>query len=145
MKEIQNILVAVDFGETDDTLLEHALEMALKFSAKAWIIHIAMPDPYFVGYEAGPQYIRDIRAGDLRKEHRTLQAYADGFNGAGVEAESLLVQGPTVETILEEAAKLKIDLFVMGVHKHGFMDRLFSGNNPSTLAIKSGIPLLIVP
>jgi len=145
MKSIQSILVAVDFSPTDKALLARASEMAEKFKARVWIIHVAMPDPYFVGYEAGPQYIRDIRAKDLRKEHKTLKRYADNCTKAGIKAESLLVQGPTAETILEEVKKLKIDLFVMGVHKHGFIDRLFSENNPSQLAIKSNIPVLIVP
>jgi nucleotide-binding universal stress UspA family protein len=145
MKAIKNILVAVDFTATDKPLLARALELAEKFKAQAWIIHVAMPDPYFVGYEPGPQYIRDLRAKDLRKEHKLLKRYADNFKKAGVKAESLLVQGQTAETILLEVQKLKIDLFVMGVHKHGFIDKLFSENNPAQLAIKSKLPVLIVP
>jgi nucleotide-binding universal stress UspA family protein len=145
MIPFQNILVAVDFGDTDKALLAHALQMAEKFNAGVWIIHVAMPDPEFVGYEVGPQYIRDVRAEDLRAEHKTLKNYANDFKDAGIEAEALLVQGYTAETLLEEVKKLKIDLFVMGVHKQGFLDRLFSENNPSQLALKSRVPLLLVP
>ena len=77
MKEIQNILVAVDFGDGDQTLLDSALQMAQKFNANVWIVHVAAPDPDFVGYEPGPQYIRDSRADELKSEHKTLHAYAD--------------------------------------------------------------------
>ena len=145
MKNIKNILVAVDFADHDEVLLEYALQMAQKFECKAWIIHIAAPDPDFVGYEPGPQYVRDYRAEDLRAEHKALKLYADNFVNAGVEAEGLLVQGQTVETILEEATKLEADLFVVGTHKHGFLFRLFNANTPLELAKKSKIPLLIVP
>jgi nucleotide-binding universal stress UspA family protein len=142
---MQNILVAVDFGKGDEILLSRALQIAGKFSSKIWIIHIAAPDPDFVGYEPGPQYIRDFRAEDLRTEHKTLKAYAEDLGKAGFDAEGLLIQGPTVETILKETAKLSIDMFIVGTHKHGFLHRLFSENTPIELAKKSNIPLLIVP
>jgi nucleotide-binding universal stress UspA family protein len=145
MNPFQNILVGVDFSDTDKALLTHALQLAEKFSASVWIIHIAMPDPEFVGYEVGPQYIRDVRAEDLRAEHKTLKNYAEEFTDAGIAAESLLVQGYTAETLLEEVKKLKIDLFIMGVHKHGFLDRVFNENNPSQLALKAQVPMLLVP
>jgi nucleotide-binding universal stress UspA family protein len=145
MNPIKNILVAVDFVGHDEEVLDCARQMAHKFEAKTWIVHIAAPDPDFVGYEPGPQYIRDYRAEDLHTEHKNLKAYADRFVAAGITAEGLLIQGPTVETILEEAAKLKIDLFVVGAHKHGALHRFFSANTPIELAKKTNIPLLIVP
>jgi nucleotide-binding universal stress UspA family protein len=145
MSTIQNILVAVDFSNADEVTLSQALQMAQKFGAKAWIMHVAMPDPDFVGYDVGPQYIRDARAKDLRGEHKTLKQYGDNFKEAGVEAESLLIQGPTADTILEEVAKLNIDLIVIAAHKHGFLSRLFGEINPSELAMKSNIPWLVVP
>ena len=145
MKELQNILVAVDFGDGDQTLLDSALQMAQKFNAKIWIVHVAAPDPDFVGYEPGPQYIRDSRANDLKNEHKTLHAYAEQLQNAGMEAEGLLIQGQTVETILDEAVKLKADLFVAGTHKHGFFHRWLNTNAPIELAKKSNIRLLIVP
>ena len=142
---MKNILVAVDFSNDDEVLLNRASQMALMFKSKIWVVHIAAPDPDFVGYEPGPQYVRDIRASDLRTEHKTLKTYAENLDKAGIESEGLLIQGPTVETILEEAAKLNIDLFVVGSHKHGFMHRLFNENTPIELAKKSNIPVLIVP
>jgi nucleotide-binding universal stress UspA family protein len=145
MKELQNILVAVDFGDGDQTLLEAALQMAQKFPAKIWIVHVAAPDPDFVGYEPGPQYIRDGRADVLKNEHKILHTYAEQMKNAGVNSEALLVQGQTVETILEEAAKLKINLFIAGTHKHGFLHRWLNTNAPIELAKRSKIPLLIVP
>ena len=142
---MKNILVAVDFSNDDEVLLNRASQMALMFKSKRWVVHFAAPDPDFVGYEPGPQYVRDIRASDLRTEHKTLKTYAENLDKAGIESEGLLIQGPTVETILEEAAKLNIDLFVVGSHKHGFMHRLFNENTPIELAKKSNIPVLIVP
>jgi nucleotide-binding universal stress UspA family protein len=145
MNIIKNILVAVDFAGHDAELLDYAKQMAQKFNAKIWMVHIAAPDPDFVGYEPGPQYVRDNRANELKTELKNLKAYADGFVATGIAAEGLLIQGPTVETILEEATRLKIDLFIAGAHKHGALHRLFNTNTPLELAKKSNIPLLIIP
>ena len=145
MTDFTNILVAVDFDEHDNVLLQHALKLASKFAAKIWVVHVAAPDPDFVGYEVGPQYIRDSRAEDLRREHRLLKQYRDDLYTEGVEADALLIQGPTVQAILDEAVKLQVDLFVVGTHKHGFLHRLFNANAPFELAKRSNIPLMIIP
>ena len=145
MDSVKNILVAVDFSNDDQVLLAKALQMAKPFGAKIWVVHIAAPDPDFVGYEPGPQYIRDFRAEDLRTEHKSLKTYAENCKAEGIDAEGLLIQGPTVATILEEALKLNIDLFIVGNHKHGFWHRLFNEDTPIQLAKQSKIPLLIVP
>jgi nucleotide-binding universal stress UspA family protein len=145
MKGIQNILVAVDFGDGDQILLDYALQVAQKFNAKLWILHVAAPDPDFVGYEPGPQYIRDFRADDLKQEHKTLHTYAAKIMDAGTSSEALLIQGQTVETILNEAIKLEADLFVVGTHKHGFFYNMVNENPTLELIKKSKIPLLVVP
>ncbi len=145
MGDITNILVAIDFTDTDKRLLQNAQQWALKFNAYVWIVHVAAPEPAFVGYGPGPQYVRNVRADDLRQEHRTLQAYADSLKSAGLESQALLVPGNTAEMLIEEIQKLKIDMLLMGAHKHGAFDRLFSENHPSQLAVKAGVPVLIVP
>ena len=137
--------MAVDFGDGDQQLLDRALQMAQKFGSQVWVLYVAAPEPDFVGYEVGPQYVRDFRAEDLRTEHKSLAAYAEYLSKAGVAAEGLLIQGQTVETILQEAVKLKTDLFVVGTHKHGFLYRFLNTNAPFELAKKTDIPLLIVP
>ena len=73
---MKNILVTIDLEDHAEQLIGHAAEWAKAFGAKVWLMHVAAPDPDFVGYEVGPQYIRDGRAEELREEHRMLQACA---------------------------------------------------------------------
>ena len=69
---MKNILVSIDFNEQEALLMDRAYEFAKAFDAKIWLVHIAAPDPDFVGYDAGPQYVRDARAEDLKGEHKLL-------------------------------------------------------------------------
>lgn len=142
---MKNILVALDFDLRSQQLTDYAASFAEKFEARLWLVHIAAPEPDFVGYDTGPQYIRETRAEDLREEHRVLQKMAEDLRKRSIAAEALLVQGPTVQTLLDECEKLEIDLLVIGSHEHGFLYNLFAENTALELFKKSNIPLLVVP
>ncbi len=142
---MKNIFLALDFEESSSALIEHAIQLGNRFNSKVWIVHIAAPDPEFVGYSVGPQYIRDKRAEELRAEHRFLQIVAKDFQDMGIDAEALLIQGPTVPMILEEAEKLKADLIITGSHDHSFLHNALYGHTAKKLINKTRIPLLIVP
>jgi nucleotide-binding universal stress UspA family protein len=142
---MKNILVAVDLKGSDSWLLFHATSQAEKFGAKVWLIHVASPDPEFVGFEMGPKYIRDFRADELRTEHRLLQTYVEDLQKRSIDAEGLLIQGITTEMIEAEVAKLHIDMLVLGSHRHSLMYEVFVGNTASKIINAISIPVLLVP
>ena len=142
---MKNILVAVDLDPTDQFLLSPAIELAQKFHSKIWIIHIAAPEPDFVGYRVGPSYIRESRAEELRKEHVELQNMMKHAQGLSIEAEALLIQGPTVDMLELEIKKLQIDLLIMGSRRHGFLYNTFVGHTSVKLMKTQLIPILLIP
>jgi nucleotide-binding universal stress UspA family protein len=142
---MKNILVTIDFTKNEELLIDKAFQLAEAFDSKLWLMHIAAPDPDFVGYEVGPQYIRDSRATELRKEHKILQEYTIALQKKGVDSEALLVQGATIEMIIEESKKLNVDLIITGHHKHGFFYNAFVASVSAEIIKKSKIPVLIVP
>ncbi len=142
---MKNILLTVDFEENTDFLINKAHELAEKFEAKVWLLHVAAPDPDFVGYEIGPQYIRDFRADELRNEHKTLQQLADQLKAKGIEAEGLLIYGATIDMIIEESVKLKCDLLMVGYREHGLLYRVLNPTTSFEIIKKSRIPVMIVP
>jgi len=142
---MKNILVTIDFNKNEKLLIDKAFQLAESFDSKLWLMHIAAPNPDFVGYEAGPQYIRDNRGTELRKEHKLLQKYATTLKKKGVDSEGLLIQGATIEMIIEESKKLNVDLIIAGHHEHGFFYNAFVGSVSAKIIKKSKIPVLIVP
>lgn len=142
---LSNILVSIDFDGNEKLILDKALEFSKAFKAKVWLIHIAAPNPDFVGYEVGPQYIRDQRAEDLKKEHKLLQQYSNFLNTNGVESESLLIQGATTEMIIEESHKLNTDMIIIGHNKHNFLYQIFVNSVSEDLIKQSHIPVLVIP
>nr|WP_321412394.1 universal stress protein [uncultured Carboxylicivirga sp.] len=142
---MKNILVTVDFNEGDKVLINKASELASAFKSKVWIVHIAAPSPDFVGYDVGPQYIRDYRANELREEHHKLVDYTSELKEKSIDAEGLLVQGATIEMVIDEAKRLNADLIIAGYHAHGFIYKALLGSVSTEIIKKSVIPVLIVP
>jgi len=142
---MKNILVALELDEFDELLMNQAVELAKAFDSKLWLIHIAAPEPDFVGYEVGPQYIRDSRADELRYEHKLLQQHSTDLNDKGIKAEGLLIQGATIEMIIEESKKLRVDLIITGHHDRGFLFKALRGSVSEKIIKGSKIPILIVP
>lgn len=145
MDIFKNIMVAVDFNDSIGELMGYAESMAQQYNSKIWVLHVADPEPDFVGYEPGPQYIRDIKAEEYREEHRNLEDICKNFITDEVHAEALLIQGSTVETVLEEAQKLNIDLLIVGTHKHSFLHNLLQESVSMELLKKAEIPMLTIP
>ena len=142
---MDNILAAIDFSPITPTVVDKAAEIARCFASKLWLIHIAAPEPDFVGYGTGPQSKRDWRAKTLREEHRYIQDKALELEQSGIDVTPLLVQGMTVETILQEASKLKTDMIVIGSHGHGALYKALVGSVSAGIIGKASCPVLIVP
>ena len=86
-----------------------------------------------------------VQLGELRAEHRDLQQWASDLRDQGLNAEALLVQGPTVDTLVERAEHLKADVIVLGSHGHGAVYRALVGSVSEGVLRKTKRPLLIVP
>ncbi|MDJ0636177.1 MAG: universal stress protein [Xenococcaceae cyanobacterium MO_188.B29] len=142
---MDNILAAIDFSPITPTVVDKAAEIARCFASKLWLIHIAAPEPDFVGYGTGPQSKRDWRAKTLREEHRYIQDKALELEQSGIDVTPLLVQGMTVETILQEASKLKTDMIVIGSHGHGALYKALVGSVSAGIIRKASCPVLVVP
>lgn len=142
---MENILVAIDLHNSSQLLVEKAAELAEKFGSKVWVLHIADPEPDFVGNRVGPQYIRDLRVKELLSEHHLIRKYTDFLQSKQIDADGLLIAGATVKLILEEIEKLNIDLVIIGHRQHGLMYKIFTGVTDVAVVNKSKVPVLIVP
>ena len=142
---IKNILAPIDFSDVTDEVIKSAAQFAKAFAAKLWIVHVAAPDPDFVGYDVGPQHVREWRADTLRREHKVIQDEKKKLERDGLDVEGLLIQGPVIETILKEASKVKADLIVAGSHGRGALFKLLMGSVCEGLVKKTSRPILIIP
>ena len=140
-----NILAPIDFSDATGAVVDQAAKLAKALDAKVWLIHAAVPEPDFVGYEVGPEYIRDSAARHLREEHQKLGEYQEKLRQGDVEVTAMLVPGEATDKILQEARRLEADLIVLGSHGHGALYNLLAGSVCQGVLSKAACPVVIVP
>lgn len=139
------ILAAVDLAGTSDRALTVAGDMAARTDGHVYVLHVAEPDPDFVGYDIGPDVVRDQVAEEFHREHREVQALAEGLRQKGIDATALMIQGAIVETILREAERLDVNFIVVTSQGHGAAFDLLIGSISKGVVHKSSRPVLVVP
>jgi len=148
------IVVAIDLKAGTDRLLAETERYGLALNAVVNIIHVASPEPDFVGYmksgERGEatqdNQIRESEAKALRGEHAQTQAFGEALRASGLRVDrALTLQGPILETILDETRKLGADLLILGSHHHGAIHRLWFGDIAVDAAKEPPCALLVIP
>ena len=140
-----NLLVAVDFSAVTERVIDTAAVLARACGGTITILHVARPEPDFVGYEAGPQSVRDQVATEFRSQRRALHEHAERLRTAGVEATPMVVQGRIAETIVDLAVRGGAALIVVGTHGRGAMMDLLVGSVSEGVIRRSPIPVVVVP
>ena len=138
------ILACVDLSASSGVVIDCARGLVGP-DGELVILHVAAPDPDFVGYGPGPNSVRDDVARDLRREHEAVQRLADGPRRAGVTVTPLTVQGATAETILEHAKRLGASFIVVGSRGHGTLHDLLVGNAVQSVIRGATMPVVVVP
>jgi nucleotide-binding universal stress UspA family protein len=138
-------LVAIDFSESMKKIIESVKLCIREENDQVVLLHVAEPDPDFVGYEVDTEQMRDIEAKHYHQEKCDLEVLKKDLEKEGINSKALLIQGAIVETILKEAKKLAVDVIIMGSHGKNFMQRTLLGSSSTGVMHKSTLPVLIVP
>ena len=141
------ILVAIDFSDVTDALLDEAARLARAFDARVHLMHVdvAVNVPDFVGYDVGPVYMRTEIAHQIREEHRSLEALEQQLRDRGIDVTSMLVPGAPADKINETAEKLQPMFVLLGSHGHGQLYRLLAGSVRDGVLTKVRCPVVVVP
>ena len=139
------VLAALDLARTTPDVLREARLWARRLSAELILIHVAEPDPDFIGYGAGPESVRLAVAHKFTRAHQRLEALSVELRKEGLDATALLLQGATAETILREADRLSADVVLMGTRARGAVRELFVGSVSKEVLRQSTRPVLLIP
>lgn len=118
MSDYQRILVAIDFSDETDFVLDRALAMLTGSPAKLSLIHVVDYSPYLIPSDTPLPVDFDLEDQFLAKAKERLEALAQSksLSGASLYVES---GSPTLE-IVRVAQEQAVDLIVIGSHgRHG--------------------------
>ena len=139
------VLAALDLDRTTPDVLREARLWTRRLGAELFLIHVAEPDPDFIGYGAGPESVRLAVAHKFTRAHQRIEALSVELRKEGLDATALLLQGATAETILREADRLSADVVLMGTRARGAVRELFVGSVSKEVLRRSTRPVLLIP
>lgn len=141
---MERLLVCVDHSPVSGLVLEQAQRL-LEHGGSLVVLHVLPADPEWVGYEVGPQTVRDDVAHDLREARARTQAVVEELRERGLDASVRTIRGSAVETILEESRAIDATMIVLGAHRGGRLHELIAGSVAAQVIRKADRPVLVVP
>ncbi|EMR04464.1 universal stress protein [Cesiribacter andamanensis] len=143
---MEKILCPVDLQPDTLNALEAAAHLANSHRAPLILMHVFTQDAYdralseADGDMARVEQVQAQRQQALDRLCATLRQ-----DLPGLQCSSLLRQGPSAATILEEARAQKCSLIVMGSHGVHTIGEALEGNHPVKVIERSPCPVLCVP
>jgi len=141
----RKILVPTDFGETAETALFYAVELARQFHGELHLVHVC-EDPMQLGgwpplaSEPSPEIAEEAAA--LREQLRGLLPSVDPTQ-LKTEVHVILGQPPGV-AISHYAAEHEFELIVMGTHGRGPLTHALIGSVAEKVVRSAPCPVLTI-
>jgi nucleotide-binding universal stress UspA family protein len=138
--EIKNILFPSDFSEESSHALQYAVDMAKRYGARLYFIHV-VHTIYDTSWYI-PTSIDEIY-NDLEKSaQKELERYVEDLRGLNTERKVLT--GIPYEVIVKFAKDNKIDLIIIGSHGRKGIDRILFGSTAAQVVRYAPCPVLTV-
>ena len=144
---MKKILVAVDNFENItivSPLIEKTIDLANAFSSRVWLLHVS-PHTRQSPFNIDKTVLRREAAHELHDEHEFFHQLAKCLRDRNVDATSLMVEGATIKTILDESDRLEIDLIILGCHRHSELFGSLTNATDKGLLNKCSRPVMFVP
>ncbi|MDB6026859.1 MAG: UspA domain protein [Verrucomicrobiales bacterium] len=135
----RKILVALENGRADKSLVPHVTELAKQVKAELLLVHVA--DGWVArNYDR----LKLAESEEMRDDKAYLEKIAEQLRKEGVKVSTHLALGDPPNEILKTAAKEKCDLIAMTTHGHRLIGDLIFGSTIHEVRHKSDIPVLLV-
>ncbi len=142
MININKILIPTDFSETAQAATQYAVELAKKFNAKLYLLHVIEDPivymPMFESYALPPKE-------DFENFAKTrLENWILDEDKVGLDVETSWVHGNPFVDILKFGKRESVDLIVVGTHGRSFTAHLLLGSVAEKVVRKASCPVLTV-
>lgn len=136
----RRILVALENGPADQTLIPHVRELASRIGSELLLVHVAE------GFAARNfEQLQLAESEEMKEDRAYLEREAEKLRSTGLTVNTLLALGNPPEEILQAAETGQCDLIAMGSHGHRLFGDIIHGSTIHGVRHKSPIPVLVVP
>lgn len=142
--EIKKILFPTDFSEGSSYALQFANDMARRYGAKLYLLHVIYDvvrvGGWFVPHASLDEMYKDVEKGAKKEMDRYALEELRGYK----DVERHVVRGVAHEEIVKFAKDNRIDLIIIGSTIKKGVERVLFGGTATPVARHSSCPVLIV-
>ena len=139
---VQHVLVPLDFSTTADRALEYAMALAQHLQARLTLLHVLDMTPVTMDEMPPGMTATFLETQETEAQH-LLQASLERVQRAGLQGDSLLVQGTPTQTIVDTAGEQQVDLIIMGTHGRTGLAHVFLGSVAEHVVRQAPCPVLV--
>ena len=135
----KKILIALENGPADETILPHVAELAHRFGSNLLLLHVAD------GWAARNfNKLELAESEEMKNDREYLEKVAGQLRGDGFSVETMLALGDPPEEILKAAKGEGCDLIAMAGHGHRWFSDIFHGSTITQVRHRTAIPIILV-
>lgn len=135
----QKILVALENGRADETLVPHIADLAQRLGSELLLVHVAD------GFAARNfNQLKLAESDEIRADRAYLDGIAARLRAGGLRVTTELAMGNPPTEILKTAVELRCDLIAMTSHGHKLIGDFFLGSTIDRVRHNTEIPILVV-
>ena len=135
----KKILVALENGRADDTLVPHIAELARRLGAEVLLVHVAD------GWAARNfEQLKLAESDEMRADRAYLDGVSARLRALGLTVTTELALGNPPTEILKTAQRRACDLIAMTSHGHKLLGDIFLGSTIDKVRHNTAIPILVV-
>jgi len=135
----KTILVPVENGATDQTILQHIRPLARLTNAKLMLVHVA--DGWVArNYEQ----LKLQESEEIKRDREYLCRLENELRAEGFEVRSVLAMGEPATQIIKLAREEPIELIAMATHGHGLVGDIVYGSTADKVRHSVEVPVLLL-
>lgn len=135
----KKILVALENGRADETLVPHIAELAALLGSELILLHVAD------GWAArNYDQLALAESDEIRTDRAYLSATATKLRDKGLRVDTQLAMGNPPTEIVRTAQTLGCDLIAMTAHGHKLVGDIFLGSTIDRVRHNTAVPILVV-
>jgi universal stress protein A len=144
MKNIDKILLAIDFSDSSQNACQYALTLASQFNSKLLILHVINEPVDLRGF-----YVPHISFDRLEQEieegaRKMMDQFVPKAMGSFTNFETCIVSGIPYDEILKKADDDQVSMIVLGTHGRTGIDHLLFGSTAERVVRTAKCPVLTV-
>lgn len=135
----KKILVALENGPADDTLVPHVAELARRLGSELLLVHVAD------GFAARNfEQLKLAESDEMRADRSYLEDVSQKLRATGLVVSCQLALGNPPTEILRAAETQACDLIAMTSHGHKLLGDIFLGSTIDRVRHNTAIPIIVV-